>query len=179
MTSNTPAATLPTATLLDQFLARLASSGRLAAHVAAGEDRAFTRALVTADVEEMLAGAPAAVRSVMVALQVDGRRAQHARRHPRAVELVLARPGEPVGTLLADWSAPTALVLLDLTLLPGCRGQGIGGEVLAAVCAVAGRAGRQVRATLFYDSPARRLLHRSGFRPLAEEGLDVVWGWDG
>lgn len=168
-----------TATFLDQFLAALAARGGLAAHLAGPADRAFTRALVAADVEDLLRDAPAAVRAVMVALNVDGRRAQHARRHPRAQELVLLRGGEPVGALLADWSHPTTLALLDLVVLPAHRRQGIGGEVLAATCAAARGAGRGVRLAVFYDSPARRLLRRAGFRPLAEDGLDLVYGWDG
>ncbi|QJE74165.1 GNAT family N-acetyltransferase [Aerophototrophica crusticola] len=168
-----------TATFLDQFRAVLAARGVLAAHVAGPEDRAFIRALVTADVEDTLRHAPAAVRAVMVALHVDGRRAQHARRYPRAQELVVTRGGEPVGTLLADWTHPTTLALLDMAVLPARRGQGTGGEILAAACAAAGDAGRGVRMAVFYDSPARWLLYRAGFRPVAEVGMDVVYGWGG
>ncbi|MFV3127677.1 GNAT family N-acetyltransferase [Niveispirillum sp. KHB5.9] len=149
---------------LDGMLARVALSG----------DRALLRQIVGADAAHMLTGIPGSARAVLVGAQVEGRLAALGRRHPGAVTLLLGEGGRTIGMMMLDWPSSGIVTLLDLTLLPGSRRQGRGGKALSALCGVADQAGRTLRADLFYDNPARRLLARAGFILVGDDATDIV-----
>lgn len=144
------------------------------ARIAIAGDRALLRQIVSADAAHMLAGVPASARNVLVAAQVEGRLNAVRRGHPNAVTLLLGEELHTTGLMTLDWPTEGPVTLLDLLILPHLRGQGRGARALSALTRVADVCRQPVRAGLFYDSPALRLLSRIGFTLIRDEGTEVL-----
>ncbi|OYQ35330.1 hypothetical protein CHU95_08945 [Niveispirillum lacus] len=158
----------------DPIAALLDTLADMQARVAGQADRAALRQIVGADTGEMLTGVPASARALLIGAQVEGRLSALMRDHPLASILLLSHAGRPIGLLILDWPSTGPVTLVDLTLLPELRRRGHGTSALSALCAVADRFGRSLRARLFYDNPAHRLLDRTGFVPVGGTVLDIV-----
>lgn len=89
---------------------------------------------------------------------------------------VLEQNGVPVGRLYVDRQAETLLVV-DLALLPDCRGGGVGTALMQEVIAEAGAAGKKVRITVEKNNPAQRLYRRLDFREVADESTHWIMEW--
>lgn len=159
----------------DALQALISRLSDLQARVAQPGDRSMVRQMVMADAHHMLADVPASARSMMVSLQVEGRMNALRQGHPDAVTLLLGLDARTVGMLTLDWAGPDdAVALLDLMILPGLRSRGHGTAVLQALCTVADDHARPMEASLFYDSPALRLLQRAGFVLARDRGTEVT-----
>ena len=158
----------------DPIAALIATLEGMQARIALAGDRALLRQIVNADATQMLTGVPASARNVLVSAQVEGRLNAVRRGHPNAVTLLLGEELQATGFMALDWPSEGPVALLDLLLLPHLRGQGRGGRVLSALTHVADTCRQPIRAGLFYDSPARRLLSRIGFTLLRDEGTEVT-----
>ena len=79
-----------------------------------------------------------------------------------AAFLLLSRAGRPVGRLYVQASGGV-LSLIDISLVAEVRGQGLGGALLARLCALADANGMRVSLAVEPDNPARRLYERHGF----------------
>ena len=92
--------------------------------------------------------------------------------HSAANFAIVIRESMPIGRMV--WSiGPEEIHLVELALLSGVRGRGIGTALLEALSRAADRAGQSIRLTVRKNNPARALYARMGF---AEEGaseLDV------
>lgn len=161
---------------LDEDVAALLAAhlDRLSVQIALPADRPLLRRIIHADAAEMLASAPASARGMMITVQVEGRLNLYRRGHPEAVSLLLFGRGEPVGLIVLDRAVRGRMTLLELVILPEMRGQGMGTEALTAICTLADMAGDAISTSVFYDNPATHLLHRAGFHPDREDGLDLV-----
>lgn len=84
--------------------------------------------------------------------------------------------GTPVGRLYVDRSEEE-LRLIDIALLPECRGRGIGGSLLAELIEEAAAADLPVRLRVEPDSPAVSLYRRLGFEVIADEEVNVHMEW--
>ncbi|WP_119679926.1 GNAT family N-acetyltransferase [Indioceanicola profundi] len=146
----------------------------LSCHPAMPDHVGEMRALIAAEVEESLANAPAEVRGMMTGMRLDEWRSGLRRRRPGATPLILLGREGVAGGMVLDWTGSGPILLLDGVIHPALRNGGLGGQVIAGLCALAGQAGRPLRITLLYNNPARRLLARHGFRPVQESGVDVV-----
>lgn len=102
------------------------------------------------------------IRRAFVRQQVDARERGWRDAWPDADRLVVVVADEPVGRLLVDVSADGVHVV-DVALLPGRRGQGIGTAVLDAVLSQADARGAPCELSVDRGSPARRLYDRLGF----------------
>jgi GNAT superfamily N-acetyltransferase len=82
--------------------------------------------------------------------------------YPDTDWLIVVEHGVPVGRLYVTRAADEIKVL-DIALLPGARGRGLGTQLMRTVLDEADRA--QLRVSLFTepDNPARRLYARLGF----------------
>lgn len=97
---------------------------------------------------------------------------QHYRRHfPDSIcQLILV--GDAVAGRLWVDARPDRLHVLDITLLPGWRGRGLGTRCLRALMDEAAATGRHVGIQVEIHNPARRLYERLGFLPEGEpQGL--------
>lgn len=151
-------------------------SSRLAAEPvlreAAPADAAFLRALYASTREDELALVPwrGEQREAFLDLQFDLRESSWRTARPASVSSVVEVDGERVGRLDVDRSG-AAIHVVDLALLAGHRGRGIGGALLRAVLEEADAAGRAVTIYVEQGNPARRLYERLGFRAVDSTGV--------
>ena len=82
---------------------------------------------------------------------------------------VIELEARPVGRLYVD-RTPTEIHLIDIALLPECRGQGIGTALVREVVDEAARTKRPIRLYVEHGNPARRLYQRLGFAEVEEHG---------
>jgi ribosomal protein S18 acetylase RimI-like enzyme len=97
---------------------------------------------------------------------------QHYHRHyPQAGWQVIEVAGQTAGRLVSDDSSAQTLLLMDIALLPGYRGQGIGTAILRSLLAAAERAHKTVALHVEPNNPALRLYRRLGFEIYAQSGF--------
>lgn len=112
-------------------------------------------------------GLPDGQRVALVDMQARAREQAYRSAWPQArclvVEQVEGGQSLPVGRI---WYARTAdaLHLIDISMLPERRGQGVGGACLKRLIGEAAAAGLAVTLNVAADNPARRLYARLGFR---------------
>ena len=86
---------------------------------------------------------------------------------------VIEVDAEPVGRLyVARWEDEIRIV--DIALLPECRGRGLGTALLGALLDVAAEAGKRLSIHVEVNNPARRLYERLGFGAVEERGVHVL-----
>ncbi|RKP47421.1 GNAT family N-acetyltransferase [Trinickia fusca] len=93
--------------------------------------------------------------------------------YPNAAFFLLLLDGEPIGRVYLQ-DRETTLSIVDLSLLPAWRGQGIGGDVLKEVFSRAGVRQQAVRIHVEKLNPALRLYQRLGFRLLEDKGVYLL-----
>jgi ribosomal protein S18 acetylase RimI-like enzyme len=116
----------------------------------------------------------AEAKQAFVAMQFDAQRGHYRREYPSARFEIVERHGTPVGRLYID-ERPGDIRVMDITITPQARSQGIGGALLADVLARGRESGRTVSIHVELHNPARRLYDRLGFRPVGEPSGDGVY----
>jgi len=84
--------------------------------------------------------------------------------------LIVERGGEAIGRLYLHEGAD-ALHVIDISLVPQCRGAGIGEAILRDTLALARERGKPVTIHVAKFNPARRLYMRLGFGIVADHGV--------
>ena len=150
----------------------------VAYRTAGPSDEPFLRALYGSTREAELAMTPwdEPQRQAFIAHQFAAQQQHYQRHYPSAQHLVLMQTGAPVGRLYVD-RGPERLHILDLTIAPAHRGQGVGGAVLQDLIAEAAAHGRPVSIYVESESPALRLFERLGFQPVQESGFRLLLEW--
>ncbi|WP_157263552.1 GNAT family N-acetyltransferase [Azohydromonas aeria] len=98
-------------------------------------------------------------------------RERHYRAHFAAAAFdVIEEDGRPVGRLCL-WRGAREWRVVDIALLPECRGRGIGSALLRRVLAEADTAGAAVSLHVEPASPACRLYGRLGFQAAGGDGF--------
>lgn len=110
------------------------------------------------------------IRDAFVRQQVDARERGWRDAWPEADRLVVVVADEAVGRLLVD-VADDRVHVVDVALLPGHRGRGIGTAVLDVVLSQADARGMPCELSVDCGSPAKRLYDRLGF---VEIGCDEL-----
>ncbi|HEX4332098.1 MAG TPA: GNAT family N-acetyltransferase [Usitatibacter sp.] len=90
--------------------------------------------------------------------------------------LVIERDAAPVGRLYVH-STPAELNLMDITLDPAVRGQGLGTSLIEWVQREAGREARQIILHVEMYNRARALYRRLGFEEATSEGIYLLMRW--
>jgi GNAT superfamily N-acetyltransferase len=137
----------------------------------ADEDLPFIEALYASTrAEEIgLTGWPPEQQRAFLAQQHRAQHHQYRTHNPDAEWLIVERGGEPIGRLyLGRWEGRRRII--DISLLPGARGLGIGGAILADVIAAAESEGQGVSIRVEIHNPARRLYERLGFELAEDQG---------
>jgi len=86
------------------------------------------------------------------------------------LDLILGAGGEPIGRLYLE-ERDDEFRIIDIALLPGSRGKGIGGEILQDVIDKAAAVGKAVRIHVEANNPAMHLYQRLGFETVEEQGV--------
>jgi ribosomal protein S18 acetylase RimI-like enzyme len=96
--------------------------------------------------------------------------------HPEASYDVVVAGGEPVGRLYVDRLA-ASVHIIDISLLPEHRGQGIGTRLLRGLLDEAGRCGNSVTLNALRSNRAITLYRRLGFRVVGENDVYAKLEW--
>ncbi|HEX5502328.1 MAG TPA: GNAT family N-acetyltransferase [Thermomicrobiales bacterium] len=128
------------------------------------DDGAFLRALYAATRADELAawGWDAARRDAFLAMQFQAQRRHYEAAWPHAEHRIVCLAGRPIGRLLVA-REPGEIRLVDIALLPECRGAGIGAGLIGGLLDEGARAGLPVRLHVARENRARRLYERLGF----------------
>jgi len=120
--------------------------------------------------EVALTGWPEEQQRAFLAQQHGAQHYHYRNHYPDAEWLVVERGREPIGRLYLDRSE-RLLHIIDLSLVPASRGQGLGGAILADVIGAAQFEGLDVSLHVERHNPAIRLYQRLGFDCVGEDGL--------
>ena len=123
----------------------------------------------TREDELALTGWPEAFKQQFIAQQQFAQNRHFETFHPRAEWLLVEQSGAPIGRFYVEDRA-SELWLIDIALLPECRGRGIGAALLNDLLAQGRDAGKPVGLTVFKTNPARRLYERLGFVRVGDGG---------
>lgn len=102
--------------------------------------------------------------------QVSGYRSQF----PHADDFVITVDGAPAGRLCLARVDETEMRLVDVALLPGHRGRGVGTTVLHEIATDADRDGTLVSLHVVHGSPAIGLYARLGFERVAADDVYIL-----
>ena len=92
---------------------------------------------------------------------------------PDAEWLIVERAGEPIGRLYLD-QLEGSVRIVDISLVPAARGQGIGGAILADVIEAARSSGNGVSIHVERNNPALNLYLRMGFELVEDQGVYLL-----
>lgn len=93
--------------------------------------------------------------------------------YPGAQFLVIERDGQAIGRLYLHRGSED-LLLMDIALVPSCRGKGLGTALLERLLR---EAGSPVTCHVEFNNPALRLYQRLGFRKVEERGVYFFMEW--
>jgi ribosomal protein S18 acetylase RimI-like enzyme len=132
--------------------------------------------------EEELARVPwsAEQKQAFLASQFQAQRRHYRSYFPDCAFDVIEQHGEPAGRLYLE-VRQTQLHIIDITLLPAWRRQGIGTAILEALQAAGRASGKGVGIMVEKFNPALQLYRRLGFTDIADHGvyLEMEWLPDG
>jgi ribosomal protein S18 acetylase RimI-like enzyme len=123
-------------------------------------------------------GWPDPVLRQFLASQREFQARHYAAAYPGAFQGIVTETGGPVGRLYLH-SCPGDVRVVDIALLPGWRGRGLGGALLGAVQAMAAASGASVSLAVARGNPVQSLYHRLGFVAVGENGPSLEMQWTG
>lgn len=137
-----------------------------------GDDLPFVSDLYASTRREEIAvvGWPEDVQAQFLAQQAAAQHSHYSIHFADAEWLIIERDERPIGRLYLR-ETPGDLHIVDISLVPDSRGQGIGGAILEDVLALARSSGRGVTIHLERNNPARTLYARLGFALVEERGV--------
>ena len=128
-------------------------------------------------VEEVAAaGWPVEIQHQFLGQQAEAQHRHYRAHYPNAEWLVIERDGEPIGRLyIEEW--PDQIRLIDISLLPGGRGGGVGSAILADLQEMAAAACKPLSIHVERNNPAMGLYLRLGFAKVDEHGIYDLMEW--
>lgn len=115
-------------------------------------------------------------KRAFLAQQFAAQFAHYAAHYPTCERGIIERDGSPVGRLWIDeWRDQIRLV--DIALIPECRGLGIGSTLLREVMDRGAAAGKPVTIHVESYNHALGLYRRLGFEPLDTNGVYYLMRW--
>lgn len=141
-------------------------------------DRELLLAVYASTRAEELAPLPwsAAQRETFLRMQFDAQDATYRARSPHGSFDVVEVDGVPAGRLYVD-RRPGEIRIVDLALLPGFRGSGVGRHLIAGVLQEAAASGCTVSLQVDVANRAAVLYERLGFITVAEHGVRRRMEW--
>lgn len=103
-------------------------------------------------------------------MQFHAQSVHYGKHYPKAEFQLILADDEPAGRLYVDrW--PSEIRIVDITLLPRYRGQGIGSRLLQDLIRESIESGKPLSIHVEQFNPAMRLYERLGFEPVGEVGV--------
>ena len=109
-------------------------------------------------------------------LQLQAQDAHYRRHYPDARLDLILKEGRPVGRFYVCDLGPE-IRLMDIALLAGERGRGLGTALVRWLLDQAAARGQWVSLHVESQNPARRLYERLGFLPAGENGIYTLMHW--
>lgn len=144
----------------------------------AESDTPFLTQLYASTREDELAPVPwtAEQKAAFLAQQFAAQRHHYRTHNPTCRFEVIQRDGVPVGRLyLEEFSH--RLHIVDIALLPACRGHGLGTQILEAIHQLSRDSGRPVTIMVEKFNPARRLYARLGYAEVEDHNVYLELEW--
>lgn len=142
-----------------------------------GDDETFLRDLYESTRDDLAAvDWPSEQLDAILALQWAAQKEGYRALHPAASDQIVELDGEAVGRILVDTTGSTTTIV-DVALLPGARGRGLGTRLLEGVLAGARQHRSRVVLHVERSNRARHLYERLGFTVDGERGLHVAMAW--
>jgi ribosomal protein S18 acetylase RimI-like enzyme len=142
------------------------------------DDVPFLRYLYGTTREEEMQRAPWTdqERASFLDMQFHAQKSHYEEFYPDCEFLVIEQDGKSIGRLYVD-RGPKDIEIVDIALLPECRGRGTGKMLLEEILAEGKVSGRDV--TIYVESfnPARHLYDRLGFRHVDTNGVYHHMRW--
>jgi ribosomal protein S18 acetylase RimI-like enzyme len=156
----------------------LPTIGDFALRPATAGDEALLRRIYASTREEELAatGWSTQRRAAFLHGQFVAQQRHFRQQFPNAHNLLVERAGQPVGRLCWLW-LPEELRLVDISLLPHWRGQGLGRQVVSALQALAAQQGQAMGLHVAVGNRAIALYERLGFVVTGHAGLHHRMRW--
>jgi ribosomal protein S18 acetylase RimI-like enzyme len=120
--------------------------------------------------EVAVTGWPAEVQEAFLRQQHEAQHSHYSIHYAQADWLILKRGGKAIGRLYLG-EEPGQFLVIDISLVPECRGEGIGGAILRDVLDLARSRAKPVAIHVEKNNPARRLYARLGFETVEEGGI--------
>jgi ribosomal protein S18 acetylase RimI-like enzyme len=138
-------------------------------------DAAFLLSLydTTRRAEQSLMGWSDMEMDVFISMQFEAQNRHYATVFPDASSVVVLVGDIPAGRLIVDRSEERILIV-DITLLPGFRRIGVGGQLVRPLLEEADGAGLPVRLHVAHDNAARAFWEHLGFVAQGLDGLSVA-----
>ena len=115
-------------------------------------------------------------KQAFIDMQFKAQTAHYLDHYPAALWLVIERAGAAIGRLyLERW--PQEHRIIDIALLPGARGHGIGSALLKDLGEEASGLGRAVGIHVEKQNPAMALYKRLGFETIEDKGVYDLLTW--
>ena len=115
-------------------------------------------------------GWPEEMQEAFLRQQHEAQHSHYSVHFAEAEWLIVERGGEAIGRLyLRD--DPDKLHIIDISLLPGSRGKGIGGAIMQDIIALARERGKAVSIHVEKYNPALKLYLRLGFETIEDRGV--------
>jgi len=146
--------------------------------VRAEQDHEFLARLYASTRTEELAQVPwnEEQKAAFLRQQFEAQTIHYTRHFPKAELSLVECEGEPIGRLYID-RRETEIRLVDIALLPGWRGRGLGGALLARVLAEGAEKGLPVTIHVEQFNPALRFYQRLGFERIEDQGPYFLMEW--
>lgn len=117
-----------------------------------------------------LLGWSAALKQEFLQMQFRAQAKSYQENYPGAEFRVILLDGQPVGRLYVQ-RIRTEIHVIDISLLPQYRGQGIGSQLLNGIMKEGAESDRPVTMYVERFNPALRLYVRLGFRQVSDQGV--------
>jgi ribosomal protein S18 acetylase RimI-like enzyme len=117
-----------------------------------------------------------AQKTAFLQMQFNAQSTDYSKNYPEAQFQIILRDGAPIGRLYVDWRTKE-IHILDISLLPEYRNQGIGSGLLKEILNEGVQAGRRVTIHVEMFNPALRLYARLGFHRIADQGVYYLMEW--
>lgn len=115
-------------------------------------------------------------RNCFLNMQWNAQTRYYVNQYPAAEHFVVLFNGQPAGRILTCHEERD-IVLIDISLLPEYRNQGIGGSLIKELQAAAESQGEPLRLSVLKTNPAIHLYERLGFLAISENELYYSMAW--
>ena len=113
-----------------------------------------------------------AQRSAFIRMQFTSQRQHYLKHYPNARQDLIVKGDQPIGRLYVNRG--DGIHIIDITLLPEHRGQGVGTSIISALIDEATEARKAVSIYVESFNRSKNLFERLGFKEIEEDGFNLL-----